>query len=249
MLLFRRRDNIISVVCDLGFNQECEVRVLLVEDDETIASFIIKGLKECGYMVEHVANGVDGLDLAMTESYDIAVIDIMLPKLDGLSIIREMRSKKNVTPVIILSAKGTVEDRVKGLHIGSDDYLSKPFSISELIARIQALLRRSAGGAGSIILTVGDLTMDLGSRTVTRDGILLDLKPKEFALLEYLIYNKSRVVSKTMILEHVWGYNLELGTNVIESHISRLRSKIDRDFENKLIHTVSGIGYVLEDKA
>jgi two-component system OmpR family response regulator len=224
------------------------VKVLLIEDDETIAPFIIKGLKECGYMVEHAINGMEGLDMVMSESYDIAVIDIMLPKLDGLSIIQEMRSKNNVTPVIILSAKGTVEDRVKGLYIGSDDYLSKPFSISELIARIQALLRRSAGGAGPIILTVGDLTMNLGNRTVTRSDVLIDLKPREFSLLEYLIYNKSRVVSKKMILEHVWGYTLELSANVIESHISRLRSKIDRDFEKKLIHTVSGIGYVLEER-
>ena len=224
------------------------MRVLLIEDDKTIASFIVKGIKECGYLVEHATHGDDGLDLALNETYDIAIIDIMLPRRDGLSIIREMRAKNIHTPVIILSARGTVEDRVKGLQIGADDYLSKPFSISELIARIQALLRRASGMAGPTVLTAGDLTMNLETRVVTRNGISIELKPKEFALLEYLMYNRSRVVSKKMIMDHVWDYAIGVGANVVESHISRLRNKIDRDLDNKLIHTVPGVGYVFEER-
>ncbi|MBN1881668.1 MAG: response regulator transcription factor [Deltaproteobacteria bacterium] len=224
------------------------MKVLLIEDDETIASFIVKGIKECGYLVEHATRGDDGLDLALNESYDIAIIDIMLPRRDGLSIIREMRKKNILTPVIILSARGTVENRVQGLRIGADDYLTKPFSISELIARIQALLRRASGMAGPTVLTAGDLTMNLETRVVTRDGMPVELKPKEFALLEFLMYNRSRVVSKKMIMDHVWDYAVGIGANVIESHISRLRSKIDRDEEKKLIHTVPGVGYVFEER-
>lgn len=224
------------------------MKVLLIEDDETIASFIVKGIKECGYLVEHVTNGDDGLDLALNESYDIAVIDIMLPRRDGLSIIHEMRAKDILTPVIILSARGTVEDRVQGLKIGADDYLTKPFSISELIARIQALLRRASGMPGPTVLTVGDLTMNLETRVVTRNDVPVELKPKEFALLEFLMYNRSRVVSKKMIMDHVWDYAVGIGANVLESHISRLRNKIDRDSGSKLIHTVPGVGYVLEER-
>ena len=225
------------------------MKVLLIEDDETIASFIVKGIKECGYLVEHATNGSDGLDLALNEPYDVAIVDIMLPGTDGLSIIRDMRSRNIHTPVIILSARGTVEDRVKGLKIGADDYLAKPFSISELIARIQALMRRASGMPGPTVLTVGDLAMNLETRDVTRNGAPIDLKPKEFALLEFLMYNRSRIVSKKMIMDHVWDYAVGIGANVIESHISRLRSKIDRNVENKLIHTVRGVGYVLKDKS
>jgi len=222
--------------------------MLLIEDDETIASFIVKGIKECGYLVEHATKGRDGLDLALNEPYDVAIVDIMLPGTDGLSIIRDMRSRNIHTPVIILSARGTVEDRVKGLKIGADDYLAKPFSISELIARIQALMRRASGMPGPTVLTVGDLAMNLETRDVTRNGAPIDLKPKEFALLEFLMYNRSRIVSKKMIMDHVWDYAVGIGANVIESHISRLRSKIDRNVENKLIHTVPGVGYVFEER-
>ena len=224
------------------------MRVLLIEDDETIASFIIKGIKECGYLVEHETNGSDGLSLALNETYDVAVIDIMLPGRDGLTIIREMRAKNVLTPVIILSARGTVDDRVKGLQTGADDYLTKPFSISELIARIQSLLRRASGMPGPTVLTAGDLTINLETRHVTRDGVSIELKPKEFALLEFFMYNKSRVVSKKMIMDHVWDYAVGIEANVIESHISRLRSKIDRDKKSKLIHTIPGVGYVFEER-
>jgi two-component system OmpR family response regulator len=223
------------------------MRLLLVEDDDKIADFILKGLKSAGFAVDHAGNGEDGLHLALTEPYDVAVIDIMLPKLDGLSLIREMRSQKVNTPVIILSARGSVDDRVKGLQTGGDDYLTKPFAFSELLARIQALLRRASGAAEPTRLKVADVSMDLLAREVTRAGKTIDLQPLEFALLEYLARNAGRVVSKTMIMEHVWDYNFDPQTNVVEARICRLRDKIDRGFDNKLIHTVRGVGYVLRE--
>jgi len=223
------------------------MRILHVEDDKTIASFVVRGLKEAGHVVDHVDNGEDGLHRALTEEYDVAIIDLMLPKLDGLSLIAEMRKQGRSTPVIILSAKRSVDDRVRGLEGGSDDYLTKPFAFAELIARIQALVRRTSGIPDAAHLAVADLSMDLLARHVVRSGQTIDLQPREFALLEYLMRNAGRVVSKTMIMEHVWDYNFDPQTNVVETRISRLRDKIDRDFENKLIHTVRGAGYILKE--
>jgi two-component system OmpR family response regulator len=222
------------------------MRILLVEDDLKIASFVTKGLKQAGYAVDLAPDGVEGLHLALTEPYDAAIIDIMLPKLDGLSIIERVRKEKIDTPVIILSAMRTVDDRVKGLQAGGDDYLTKPFSFSELLARVQGLIRRASRGTDSVRLDVGDLSVDLLTREVLRGKGKIDLQPKEFALLEYLMRNAGRVVSKTMILEHVWGYSFDPQTNVVDVLVSRLRNKVDRDFEKKMIHTMRGVGYVLK---
>lgn len=222
------------------------MRILLVEDDHKIASFITRGLKEVGYAVDCAADGEKGLNLALTEPYDAAVIDIMLPKRDGLSLIREIRGEGINTPVIILSARGTVEDRIKGLRTGSDDYLTKPFAFTELLARIQALIRRAGGTAEPTRLTVGDLSLNLLTREVFRGDRKIDLQPLEFSLLEYLMRNAGNVVSRTMIMEHVWDYNFDPMTNVVEARICRLRDKVDKDFDTKLIHTVRGAGYVLK---
>ena len=223
------------------------MRILLVEDDVKIASFIVKGLKAAGYAVDHAADGEEGLSLALAESYDTAIVDIMLPKLDGLSLIEKMRKERIPTPVIILSAKGSVDDRVKGLQTGSDDYITKPFAFSELLARVQALIRRASGLSDPTRLSLGDLSVNLLTREVTRGGRKIELQPIEFSLLEYLLRCAGRVVSKTMIMEHVWDYNFDPQTNVVEARICRLRDKIDRDFEKKLIHTVRGVGYVLKE--
>ena len=222
------------------------MRLLLVEDDLKIASFIIKGMKAEGYAVDHATDGQEGLHMAVTEPYDAAIIDVMLPKLDGLSLIERMRKEKVNTPVIILSAKGSVDDRVKGLQVGGDDYLPKPFAFSELLARVQALMRRSSGLSEPTRLTYGDLSMNLLTREVTRGGRRIELQRLEFSLLEYLMRNAGRVVSKTMIMEHVWDYNFDPQTNVVESRICRLRDKIDRGFDKKLILTVRGVGYALK---
>ena len=222
------------------------MRLLLVEDDKKNASFVIQGFKEAGFAVDHADNGQDGLDLALTESYDAAVIDIMLPRLDGLSTIERMRRQGMSTPVIILSAKGSVDDRIRGLHGGGDDYLVKPFAFSELLARVQALIRRASGAVEPTSITVGPLSLDLLKREVLRSGVKIDLPPREFSLLEYLMRNAGRVVSKTMILERVWDYNFDPQTNVVDVLVSRLRSKVDRDFEDKVIHTIRGVGYVLK---
>ncbi len=225
------------------------MRILLVEDDQKIASFIIKGLKADGFAVDHEANGEAGLHLALTEPYDAAIIDIMLPRMDGLKLIENMRREKLKTPVIILSAKGEVDDRVKGLQIGADDYLAKPFAFSELLARLQALIRRSSDVSEPTKLAVADVSMNLIAREVVRAGKKIDLQPLEFSLLEYLMRNAGRVVSKTMIMEHVWDYYFDPQTNVVESRIYKLREKIDKEFPSRLIHTVRGVGYVLkEDK-
>jgi two-component system, OmpR family, response regulator len=223
------------------------MRILLVEDDVKIASFVTKGLKQAGYAVDHATDGEEGLHLAVTEPYDAAIIDIMLPKLDGLSIIERMRREKVNTPVIILSAKRSVDDRVKGIQTGGDDYLTKPFSFSELLARVQGLIRRASRGMDSVRLNVGDLSVDLLSREVLRGEAKIDLQPREFSLLEYLMRNAGRVVSKTMILEHVWDYSFDPQTNVVDVLVSRLRNKVDRDYEKKMIHTIRGVGYVLKD--
>jgi two-component system, OmpR family, response regulator len=223
------------------------MRILLVEDDIKIASFIMKGLKAAGYAIDHAADGEEGLNLALTEPYDAAIIDIMLPKRDGLSLIGDMRKSKVHTPVIILSAKGSVDDRVKGLQTGGDDYLTKPFAFSELLARVQALIRRASGATEPTTLSATELSMNLLTREVKRKGKQIELQPMEFSLLEYLMRNAGRVVSKTMIMEHVWDYNFDPQTNVVEARICRLRDKVDRDFDKKLIHTIRGVGYVLKD--
>ena len=221
------------------------MRILLIEDDLKLASFILKGFKEAGFAVDHCADGEDGLHMALSEPYDAAIVDIMLPKLDGFALIDELRKHKNTTPVIILSAKRSVEDRIKGLQTGSDDYLVKPFSFAELLARVQALIRRASGTAEPSTLEVGDLSMDLLTRKVTRGGKKIDLPPLEFSLLEYLMRNAETVVSRSMIIEHVWDYNFDPQTNIVEARISRLRDKIDEGFEVKLINTIRGAGYVL----
>ena len=222
------------------------MRILLVEDDRKIVSFILKGLKAEGFAVDHAADGENGLHLALTEPYDAAVIDIMIPIKDGLSLIEEMRRESIKTPVIILSAKSSVDDRVRGLQTGGDDYLTKPFAFSELLARIQALIRRSSEQSEPTKLTVADVTMNLIAREVVRAGKKIDLQPLEFSLLEYLMRNAGRVVSKTMIMEHVWDYYFDPQTNVVESRIYKLREKLDKSFPTKLIHTVRGVGYVFK---
>jgi two-component system OmpR family response regulator len=226
---------------------EQAMRILLVEDDQKIASFIIKGLKAAGYAVDHAKDGEEGLHLALFEPYDTAIIDLMLPKRDGLSLIEKMRQEKVNTPVLILSAKGSIDDRVRGLQTGSDDYLTKPFAFSELLARIQALIRRASGASEPTRLEMGDCSMDLLTREVTRGSKRIDLQPLEFSLLEYLMRNAGKVVSKTMIMEHVWDYHFDPQTNVVEVRISRLRDKIDKGFPTKLIHTIRGVGYVFKD--
>ncbi|MFO7965468.1 MAG: response regulator transcription factor [Desulfobacterales bacterium] len=225
------------------------MRILLVEDDQKIASFIIKGLEAAGYAVDHAVNGKDGLHLSLTEPYDAAVVDLMLPGVDGLKVIEKMRKDDVGTPVIILSAKGSVDDRVRGLYAGGDDYLTKPFSFSELLARLQALIRRAGGYTDPIRLAVGGLCMNLMTREVVRNGSPIELQPREYALLEYLMRNAGKVVSKTMIMEHVWDYHFDPQTNVVEARICRLRDKIDKPFEKKLIHTIRGMGYVLKEYA
>ena len=222
------------------------MRVLIVEDDLTIAGFLVKGFREAGFAVDHAADGEAGLHLASTEPYDVAIVDLMLPKLDGLTLIQRLRDRKVRTPVIILSARHSVDDRVKGLETGGDDYLTKPFAFSELLARVQALLRRTTNAGETTRLVVGDLVMDLASRRVMREGREIALRPREFALLEYLMRNAGRVVSKTMILSHVWDYSFDPRTNVVDVLVFRLRDRIDKGFDRKMLQTVRGMGYVLQ---
>ena len=222
------------------------MRVLVAEDDQVIADFVSQGLREAGYAVDVAASGSEALRKALEGGYDAAVMDVMLPELDGLSVIEQLRAKKQQVPVLILSARHSVDDRVKGLQAGGDDYLTKPFAFAELLARLQALLRRSAGTTEPTRLTVGELTLDLLSRRVERAGQPLELRPREFALLEYLMRHPGRVLSKTMILSHVWGYSFDPGTNVVDVLVSRLRDKVDEGFDTKLINTVRGAGYVLK---
>jgi two-component system OmpR family response regulator len=222
------------------------MRILVVEDDRQIAAFVMKGLKEAGFAVDHAADGEDGLHLALTEPYDTAIVDLMLPKLDGLSLIEGLRRQKVSTPVLILSAKRSVDDRVKGLQTGGDDYLTKPFAFAELLARVQALIRRANGTVEPTRLTSGDIILDLLTREVRRADKRIDLQPREFALLEYLLRNAGRVVSKTMIMEHVWDYHFDPQTNVVDVLVCRLRNKIDGDYAEKRIRTIRGLGYVLK---
>ncbi len=222
------------------------MRILLIEDDQVIASFIQKGMKEAGFTIDHFDDGSIGLHAALTQDYDVGVFDLMLPGLDGLSIIDRLRQEKRNLPIVILSAKRSVDERINGLRHGGDDYLTKPFSFSELLARVESLLRRAQRVVEPTSLSFADLTLDLLARTVVRAGTKIDLQPKEFSLLEYLIRHTGHVVSKTMILERVWDYNFDPGTNVVEARISKLREKIDKDFEVPLIHTIRGLGYVLK---
>ncbi len=222
------------------------MRVLVVEDDPTISGFVAKGLREAGYAVDEAPDGERGLSMAIQTSYDAAIVDLMLPRRDGLSLIEELRRRRVTTPVLILSAKHSVDDRVRGLQTGGDDYLTKPFAFAELLARVQALLRRASGSAEPMRLVVGDLVLDLITRQVTRGGAPIELRPREYSLLEYLMRNGGRVISKTMILAHVWDYRFDPGTNVVDVLVFRLREKIDKGFDQKLLHTVRGVGYVLK---
>src|SRR5436853_5898869 len=221
------------------------MKLLLIEDDRETAAYLIKGLSESGYTVDHAGEGPDGLFLATGTSYDAIILDRMLPGMDGLALLGALRAAEIRTPALILSALGSVDDRVKGLRAGGDDYLVKPFAFSELLARLEALLRRGAGPITATKLRVADLELDLLTRNVRRAGKAIDVLPREFRLLEYLMRNAGYVVTRTMLLEHVWDYHFDPQTNVIDVHISRLRQKIDKSFDQPLLHTVRGAGYCL----
>ena len=223
------------------------MRILVVEDDKKIASFVVNGLKQSGFAVDHCAEGENGLIMAQSIAYDAAVVDIMLPKLDGLSLIQQLRARGLRLPILILSAKATVDDRVKGLQAGGDDYLTKPFAFSELLARIQALIRRSTQVTEPTRLVVGDLTLDLLTRDVQRGSEKIELQPREFALLEFLMRSPGRICGRMAILEKVWDYDFDPGSNLVDVNVMRLREKIDAGFEPKLLHTVRGIGYVMKE--
>jgi two-component system, OmpR family, response regulator len=224
------------------------MRILIIEDDRDAANYLVKAFKEAGYAVDHALDGVTGYDLAHEGGYDVAIVDRMLPKMDGLSLITALRAQGNETPALILSALGQVDDRVKGLRAGGDDYLAKPYAFSELLARVEALARRKPKGAPEeTVYRVGDLALDRLSHKVTRASEEISLQPREFRLLEYLMQNAGKVVTRTMLLEHVWDYHFDPQTNVIDVHVSRLRSKIDRDFDTPMLHTVRGAGYMLRD--
>jgi two-component system, OmpR family, response regulator len=218
------------------------MRVLVVEDDAKIASFVTRGLKQAGYAVDHASDGEAGLALAESTDYDAAIIDVMLPKLDGISLVRRLRLSRRLTPILFLSAKSSVDDRVRGLQSGGDDYLTKPFAFSELLARVHALIRRASSSPEATKLVAGDVTLDLVTREVTCGGRLVDLQPREFSLLAFLLRHAGRPVSKTMILEHVWDYSFDPQTNVVDVVMSRLRAKIDSDHER--IETIRSVGYV-----
>ncbi|HTU52860.1 MAG TPA: response regulator transcription factor [Acetobacteraceae bacterium] len=222
------------------------MRILVVEDDKDVAGFVVKGLRESGHVVEHADNGRDGLFLAASEPFDAIILDRMLPGgIDGLRILETLRSQHNTVPVLFLSALGQVDDRVLGLKAGGDDYLTKPFAFAELLARVEALTRRGKGEGPVTKLAVGDLEMDLLSRSVRRAGQKIDLQPREFLLLEYLMRHAGQVVTRTMLLEGVWDYHFDPQTNVIDVHVSRLRQKVDKPFPTSLIHTVRNAGYML----
>ncbi len=222
------------------------MRILVVEDDDKIASFVVNGLKQSGFAVDRAADGEEGLSLFQSAKYDAAVLDIMLPKLDGLALLRRLRLEANLVPVLILSARASVEHRVSGLQAGGDDYLSKPFAFSELLARIQALIRRATQTAEPTGLSVGDVSMDLLTREVSRAGQRIELQSREFALLELLMRHPGRPVTKTMILEHIWDYSFDPQTNVVDVLAHRLRAKLDKSFPTKIMHTIRGVGYVLK---
>jgi two-component system, OmpR family, response regulator len=239
-------DDPITLALPREVGQITSMRVLVVEDDEKIGSFVIKGLKQNGYAVDQASDGEHGLDLASAINYDLVILDLMLPKLDGLSLLRRMRQEKIRTPVLILSARANVDDRVRGLQVGGDDYLTKPFAFSELLARVQALIRRANQIAEQTQLSVADLTMNVVTREVTRGGQRIDLHPREFSLLEFLLQHAGRPVTKTMILEHIWDFHFDPQTNVVDVLMHRLRAKVDKNFPVKLIHTIRGVGYVVK---
>jgi two-component system OmpR family response regulator len=221
------------------------MRILIVEDDAHIAAFVQKGLREAGYAVDHASDGEDGFQMALNEPYDVAIVDLMLPRRDGLALIEGLRQRGVPTPVLILSAKRTVDDRVRGLQAGGDDYLTKPFAFAELKARVAALLRRGTAAVQPTRLAAGPIALDLLARVATRAGTPVELQPREFGLLEYLVRNEGRVVSKTEILNHLWDFDFDPQTNVVEVLVHRLRQKVDVGFEPALVHTVRGMGYVL----
>jgi two-component system OmpR family response regulator len=225
------------------------LRALLIEDDQSTAQFMIKGLREGGFVVDCASDGKDGLYLAATEKYDVMIVDRMLPSLDGLSIVKMLRATANHTPAIFLTTMSGIDDRVEGLDAGADDYLVKPFALSELLARISAILRRPPVSEVKTTLRVADLEMDLLKRTVRRSGRIIELQPQEFRLLEYLMRADGRVVTRTMLLENVWDFHFDPQTSVVETHISRLRAKIDRGFATELVRTIRGVGYSLGEHA
>ena len=223
------------------------MRILTIEDDDAAARYLVKGLSESGHIADHAADGETGLGMALSASYDALIVDRMLPGLDGLSLVRRLRALDVTTPVLFLTALGQVDQRVEGLRAGGDDYLVKPYALSELLARVEGLVRRHAPERAATSLAVGDLSMDLLSREVTRDSQRIALQPREFKLLEFLMRHSGQVVTRTMLLEHVWDYHFDPQTNVIDVHISRLRAKIDKGFDRALLHTMRGAGYMLRD--
>lgn len=225
------------------------MRILIVEDDRAAAAYLVKAFSESGHVADHAADGLDGYAMAEGGLYDVLVIDRMLPKLDGLSLIGRLRAEGIQTPALILSALGQVDDRVAGLRAGGDDYLPKPYAFSELLARVEVLSRRTGKTSEETSYRVGDLELDRLSHTVKRGGRDIDLQPREFRLLEYLMKNAGQVVTRTMLLEHVWDYHFDPGTNVIDVHMSRLRSKLDKGFEKPLLQTIRGAGYMIRDSA
>lgn len=231
-----------SIVARNGSGILPAVRILVVEDDPKIASFVVKGLKQSGFAVDQAADGQQGLDLALSATYDAVVADVMLPKLDGLALVQRLRAAGGRSPVLFLSARATVDDRVRGLQAGGDDYLTKPFAFSELLARVQALIRRATQVTEASSLSVGDVTLNLLTREVTRGGERIELQPREFSLLEYLLRHAGRTVTKTMLLEHVWDYSFDPQTNVVDVLVHRLRAKVDPD--RRRLHTIRGVGYV-----
>jgi heavy metal response regulator len=229
--------------------KEPKAKILIIEDEKKISALIRKGLEEEKYSVDDAFDGEKGEQLALKQHFDLVILDIMLPKKDGIQVLTALRASHNDTPVLMLTAKGSVEDRVKGLDTGADDYLVKPFAITELLARVRSLLRRKKGTEKSATtLTIADLTVDLVSRKVIRDGKLIDLTTKEFSLLEFFIRNKNKTLNRSTITEHIWNYNFDTGTNIIDVYINHLRAKIDGDFDKKLLHTIRGVGYVMKDQ-
>ncbi len=223
------------------------MKILLVEDEKKVASFIKKGLEEEYYAVDLAYDGKDGFKLASTEQYDLMILDVMLPLKDGFSLVKDIRGQKIYTPILLLTAKDTIENKVEGLDSGADDYLTKPFAFEELLARIRALLRRKEGSK-TLQLKAGDLVLDTQSHKVSRAGIEITLTPKEYAILEYLLRNKNRVISRTLLSEHVYDYHFDSDTNVIDVYINKLRNKIDKQFDTQLLQTIRGVGYLIKEQ-
>ncbi len=233
------------MIADAAVHEEFRMKILVVEDEKKVGAFIKKGLEEDRYSVEVAFDGDKGEELASHGSFDLIILDILMPKKDGLTMLKELRAKHIITPVLMITAKGSVEDKVKGLDTGADDYLVKPFAIAELLARVRSLLRRG-GAEKTTALTVADLSLDLVSHKAIRGKNRIELTGKEYTLLEYFMRNTNKVLSRTIISEHIWNYNFDTGTNIIDVYINHLRNKIDGDFEKKLIHTVRGVGYMMK---